>query len=147
MCMYYGIQSEYHIWRGTAFPRAGVELCGMSEGQEEYGGRRRAPDVFTVIGDPTKRKILEMTREREWCVNELVESLALSQPAISKHLRSLREANLVEVRVDGQRRWYRLREDQMGPLQDWMSHFAENPTAGRGATANGSVASAAMPAR
>lgn len=88
------------------------------------GGRRRTPDVFTVIGDPTKRKILEMTREREWCVNELVESLETSQPAISKHLRSLREAGLVDVRVDGQRRWYRLRLDRMEPLHAWVEEFA-----------------------
>ena len=96
----------------------------MGEEAAAVGGRRRTPDVFTVIGDPTKRKILEMTREREWCVNELVESLETSQPAISKHLRSLREAGLVDVRVDGQRRWYRLRTDRMEPLQEWIRDFA-----------------------
>jgi DNA-binding transcriptional ArsR family regulator len=101
----------------------------MGEEQAVLGGRRRTPDVFTVIGDPTKRKILEMTRDREWCVNELVESLEISQPAISKHLRSLREAGLVQVRVDGQRRWYRLRDEQMGPLQDWIRGFSTNGAA------------------
>ena len=98
----------------------------MDEERTVIGGRRRAPDVFTVIGDPTKRKILELTREREWCVNELVESLEISQPAISKHLRSLREAGLVEVRVDGQRRWYRLRKDRLEPLESWVNAFASN---------------------
>jgi DNA-binding transcriptional ArsR family regulator len=98
----------------------------MVEERVGHGGRRRMPDVFTVIGDPTKRRILEMTREREWCVNELVESLEVSQPAISKHLRSLREAGLVQVRVDGQRRWYRLRDEQMEPLQDWVRRFSSN---------------------
>lgn len=98
----------------------------MGEEAMVAGGRRRAPDVFTVIGDPTKRRILELTREREWCVNELVESLEISQPAISKHLRSLREAGLVEVRVDGQRRWYRLRTDQMEPLRHWVKDFSRN---------------------
>lgn len=98
----------------------------MGEDIAVLGGRRRTPDVFTVIGDPTKRKILEMTREREWCVNELVESLETSQPAISKHLRSLREAGLVEVRVDGQRRWYRLRQDRMEPLHAWVEAFASD---------------------
>lgn len=96
----------------------------MGEEMAVIGGRRRTPDVFTVIGDPTKRKILELTREREWCVNELVEALEISQPAISKHLRSLREAGLVDVRVDGQRRWYRLREDKMEPLQEWVNAFS-----------------------
>lgn len=85
--------------------------------------RKRTLDVFGVVGDPTKRKILELVRDREWCVNELVEYLEVSQPAISKHLRSLREAGLVEVRVDGQRRWYRLRKEQMEPLQSWLSMF------------------------
>jgi DNA-binding transcriptional ArsR family regulator len=89
--------------------------------------RKRATDVFGVIGDPTKRKILELVRDREWCVNELVEYLETSQPAISKHLRSLREAGLVDVRVDGQRRWYRLRADQMEPLQSWLSMFSTDP--------------------
>lgn len=98
----------------------------MGEERAGFGTRRRPPDVFTVIGDPTKRRILEMTREREWCVNELVESLDISQPAISKHLRSLREADLVTVRVDGQRRWYRLRDDKMEPLQHWVRMFASN---------------------
>lgn len=98
----------------------------MGEELVVIGGRRRAPDVFTVIGDPTKRRILELTREREWCVNELVESLEISQPAISKHLRSLREAGLVDVRVDGQRRWYRLRTEQMEPLHAWVKEFSGN---------------------
>lgn len=102
----------------------------MGEEMAVIGGRRRTPDVFTVIGDPTKRKILEMTREREWCVNELVESLDISQPAISKHLRSLREADLVEVRVDGQRRWYRLKTDRMEPLAAWVKDFSHESSNG-----------------
>jgi DNA-binding transcriptional ArsR family regulator len=85
--------------------------------------RKRSLDVFGVIGDPTKRKLLELVREREWCVNEMVDHLEISQPAISKHLRSLREAGLVDVRVDGQRRWYRLRTEQMEPLHSWAAMF------------------------
>jgi DNA-binding transcriptional ArsR family regulator len=93
---------------------------------EVIGALRRRPlDVFGVIGDPTKRKILELTRDREWCVNEMVEYLEISQPAISKHLRSLRDARLVAVRVDGQRRWYRLRVEEMEPLQSWVESFPE----------------------
>lgn len=75
-----------------------------------------------------------MTREREWCVNELVESLDVSQPAISKHLRSLREAGLVDVRVDGQRRWYRLRDDRMEPLQSWVRRFSADSSGTMAAT-------------
>lgn len=98
-------------------------MIGLDVEPEVNQGRRKAFDVFTVIGDPTKRKILEMTHDREWCVNEMVEYLEISQPAISKHLRSLRDADLVDVRVDGQRRWYRLKGDQMAPLVDWIRSF------------------------
>jgi DNA-binding transcriptional ArsR family regulator len=87
--------------------------------------RRRSLDVFGVIGDPTKRKILELTRDRERCVNELVELLQISQPAISKHLRSLREAGLMDVRVDGQRRWYSLRAQELEPLHNWVESFPD----------------------
>jgi DNA-binding transcriptional ArsR family regulator len=87
--------------------------------------RRRSLDVFGVIGDPTKRRILELTRDREWCVNELVEVLEISQPAISKHLRGLRDAKLVDVRVDGQRRWYSLRSQELGPLHSWVDSFPD----------------------
>ncbi len=70
-----------------------------------------------------------MTREREWCVNEIVEELGISQPAISKHLRSLREADLVDVRVDGQRRWYRLRDERIDPLRKWVQHLGYDSAA------------------
>lgn len=98
-------------------------MQGLGVEDPAYIGRRRAIDVFTVIGDPVKRKLLEMTREREWSVNEMVDHLRISQPAISKHLRALREAGLVDVRVDGQRRWYRLRSSEMEPLQAWIDRF------------------------
>jgi DNA-binding transcriptional ArsR family regulator len=111
-------------WRQGTERKGWRVVLGLEVEQESYQGRRRALDVFTVIGDPTKRRLLEMTREREWCVNEMVEYLEISQPAISKHLRSLREAGLVDVRVDGQRRWYRLRNDQMTPLLDWTGNFS-----------------------
>lgn len=100
-------------------------VSGPTRGGLAMSSRKRNLDVFGVIGDPTKRKILELVREREWSVNELVEYLETSQPAISKHLRSLREAGLVDVRVDGQRRWYSLRSNRMEPLQDWLAMFLE----------------------
>jgi DNA-binding transcriptional ArsR family regulator len=98
-------------------------MQGIGVEDPAISGRRRGIDVFTVVGDPVKRRLLEMTREREWSVNEMVDHLGISQPAISKHLRALREAGLVDVRVDGQRRWYSLRVDEMEPLHRWIDRF------------------------
>ena len=81
------------------------------------------PDVFHILADPTKRKILDLVREREWSVGELVNYFGLPQPAVSKHLRALREANMVDVRVDGQRRWYRLRADSLEAVGDWIEPY------------------------
>jgi DNA-binding transcriptional ArsR family regulator len=103
-------------------------MQGLGVGDAVYAGRRREVDVFTIVGDPIKRKLLEMTSQREWSVNEMVEHLGISQPAISKHLRALREAGLVDVRVDGQRRWYSLRQDTLEPLQTWIDGFLRNHT-------------------
>src|SRR5438445_386125 len=66
---------------------------------------------FAVLAEPSRRQILDLLRVRERTVNELVERLRLSQPGVSKHLRVRREAGLVDVRVDAQRRWYQLRPD------------------------------------
>lgn len=107
--------------------RKGLDnMQGLEVEDVVYAGRRREIDVFTVVGDPVKRRLLEMTSVREWSVNEMVDYLGISQPAISKHLRALREAGLVDVRVDGQRRWYRLRLDELEPLQRWIESFPES---------------------
>lgn len=76
--------------------------------------------MFAALGDPVKRRILELIHSEELCVNELVQALGASQPAISKHLRTLRLASLVDVRIDGQRRFYRLREGALDGLADWL---------------------------
>src|SRR4051794_11816393 len=65
--------------------------------------------AFAAVSEPARRRILELLRERERPVGDLVEHLQLSQPGVSKHLRVLREAGLVRVRRDGKRRWYGLR--------------------------------------
>jgi DNA-binding transcriptional ArsR family regulator len=82
-------------------------------------------DVFHIVADATKRHILDLVREREWSVGELVMYFGLPQPAVSKHLRALREAHLVDVRVDGQRRWYRLRPESLRPVADWIDPYRE----------------------
>ena len=80
---------------------------------------------FTALGDPARRRILELLRERERPVNELVERLKLSQPGVSKHLRVLREAGLVRVRPDGQLRWYGLRAEPLAEVDKWLPTYRE----------------------
>jgi DNA-binding transcriptional ArsR family regulator len=80
---------------------------------------------FNALADPARRRILELLRQRERSVNELVERLRLSQPGVSKHLRVLREAGLVRVRPDGQRRWYGLRAEPLAELDEWLAPYRE----------------------
>ncbi|RZS31253.1 ArsR family transcriptional regulator [Herbihabitans rhizosphaerae] len=79
--------------------------------------------TFEVLAEPRRREILDLLRARERPVGDLVERLALSQPAVSKHLRVLREAGLVEVRTDAQRRWYRLRAEPLRELEAWLAPY------------------------
>lgn len=76
-----------------------------------------------MLADPTRRRILDLLRAGERPVGELVERLELSQPAVSKHLRVLREAGLVEVRADAQRRLYRLRLEPLVEVDEWLAPY------------------------
>jgi DNA-binding transcriptional ArsR family regulator len=79
--------------------------------------------TFEVLGEPRRREILDLLRDAERPVGELVDRLDLSQPAVSKHLRILREAGLVEVRQDAQRRWYRLRPEPLSEIDAWLAPY------------------------
>ena len=80
-------------------------------------------EVFDVLVDPSRRRILDLLREREHLVGELVDDLGLSQPGVSKHLRVLREAGLVRVRVDAQRRWYGLEPLPLSEVDRWLAPY------------------------
>ena len=82
-------------------------------------------DSFGALADPTRRRILDELLERERPVSELVELLRMSQPAVSKHLRVLREAGLVTARVDAQRRCYRLAPAPLAGLDAWLAPYRE----------------------
>jgi DNA-binding transcriptional ArsR family regulator len=69
--------------------------------------------------------ILDLLRDGERPVGELVDRLGVSQPAVSKHLRVLKEAGLVEVRSDAQRRLYRIRPEPLAELDDWLAAYRE----------------------
>jgi DNA-binding transcriptional ArsR family regulator len=79
--------------------------------------------TFEVLAEPRRREILDLLRAGERPVGELVERLALTQPAVSKHLKVLREAGLVEVRQDAQRRWYRLRPEPLAEVDTWLAPY------------------------
>jgi DNA-binding transcriptional ArsR family regulator len=80
------------------------------------------PSVMEVIAEPTRREILDLLRV-ERPVGELVDSLSMSQPAVSKHLKVLREAGLVDVRVDAQRRFYRVRPEPLREIDEWLAPY------------------------
>ncbi|MFG2501624.1 ArsR/SmtB family transcription factor [Streptomyces sp. NPDC048441] len=81
------------------------------------------PIPFDVLAEPSRRKILDLLLERPHLVGEITERIGLSQPGTSKHLRVLRDAGLVRVRQDAQRRWYELRPEPLAELDAWLSHY------------------------
>lgn len=82
-----------------------------------------ARSVLEVIAEPTRRRILDAVRERERSVSELVAHVGMHQPGVSRHLKVLREAGLVEVRGDAQRRLYRLRAEPLRELDAWLEPY------------------------
>jgi DNA-binding transcriptional ArsR family regulator len=81
--------------------------------------------IFEVLAEPHRRRILDLLRGGHRPVGELVEALGLSQPAVSKHLRVLKQAGLVEVRPDAQRRLYQLRPEPLSELDAWLAPYRE----------------------
>jgi DNA-binding transcriptional ArsR family regulator len=79
--------------------------------------------AFDVLAEPHRRRILDLLRTGERPVGDLVDQLTVSQPAISKHLRVLREAGLVDARIDAQRRLYRLRPQPLREVDEWLAPY------------------------
>lgn len=79
--------------------------------------------TFEVLAEESRRRILDLLIERERPVGDLVERLALSQPTVSKHLRVLRDAGLVDSRTDAQRRIYRVRTEPLREVDDWLQPY------------------------
>jgi DNA-binding transcriptional ArsR family regulator len=80
-------------------------------------------DAFEAIAEPNRRRILDLLRAGERPAGDVVEALAISQPGVSKHLRLLREAGLVKVRADGQRRLYRLDTASLAEIEAWLEPY------------------------
>jgi DNA-binding transcriptional ArsR family regulator len=79
--------------------------------------------TFEVLAEPARRRILDLLRERPRLVGELTADLGLSQPGTSKHLRVLRDAGLVRVRPEGQRRWYELVPEPLAEVDAWLAPY------------------------
>jgi len=79
--------------------------------------------TFEVLAEPTRRRILDLLHPGERSVGDLVDRLGLSQPGVSKHLRVLRDAGLVAVRREAQRRWYRIRPEPLAEIDAWLEPY------------------------
>ncbi len=80
-------------------------------------------DPLAALADPTRRRILERLREGELAAGELCDEFSISRPAVSRHLRVLREAELVHSRVEGQRRMYALDPRPLAELDAWLQPY------------------------
>ena len=83
----------------------------------------RRVDVVAALADPTRRRILELLVDGDVPAGELADRFPVSRPAVSRHLRVLREAGLVQVRVDRQRRLYSLDPTPLAELDEWLAPY------------------------
>ena len=83
----------------------------------------RLVQAYAAVAEPSRRLILDLLRERERSVGDLVDRVGLSQPGVSKHLRLLREAGLVEARSEGRQRVYRLRAEPLAEVDRWLAPY------------------------
>jgi DNA-binding transcriptional ArsR family regulator len=81
--------------------------------------------TFAVLAEPTRRRILDLLLVEPRSVGELVSELGLTQPGTSKHLKVLRDAGLVTVRRDAQRRWYELRPEPLAEVDAWLTPYRQ----------------------
>lgn len=82
-------------------------------------------DAFNAVAEPLRRQILDVLANGERSVNDLVTLLGLGQPQVSKHLRILREVELVKVRDEGRQRMYRLNGQTLKPIHDWVKAYEQ----------------------
>lgn len=81
--------------------------------------------VFRAVADPSRRAILDLLADGDRAVMDLLSNFEFSQPALSKHLRILRDAGLVVVNAVGRQRRYALRAEGLRPVADWVAHYKQ----------------------
>ncbi len=84
-----------------------------------------AMDSFTAISDPTRRRIIGLLAERELSAGALAENFRMTAPAVSQHLKALKQARLVDVRVEGQRRIYSLNAQGLSDVESWLKSIRD----------------------
>jgi DNA-binding transcriptional ArsR family regulator len=82
-------------------------------------------DAFNAVAEPRRRQILELLAKGERPVNDVVDSLGLAQPQVSKHLAVLKQVGLVTVRGSGRQRLYKLNAEKLKPIHDWVKAFEQ----------------------
>jgi DNA-binding transcriptional ArsR family regulator len=82
-------------------------------------------ETFAALGEPTRLRIVELLRSGPRPVNDIGERLELTQPQVSKHLRTLKEAGLVDVQPIAQQRFYELRPQPLRELHDWLERYRQ----------------------
>jgi len=82
-------------------------------------------DIFTALADPTRRQIIESLAANETSFGDLADKFEISRPAVSQHLKVLRDAGIVAARVDAQRRIYRLNDDCLDEVENWLGKVRE----------------------
>jgi len=85
--------------------------------------RMRGHDVFGAVGDPTRRAVLDMLRRGELGAGEIARPFRMSRPAISQHLRVLKDAGLVVARRHGREQRYSLRPSPLRSVDEWLEHY------------------------
>jgi DNA-binding transcriptional ArsR family regulator len=95
----------------------------ISEYDDDMARTATTTDAFNAVAEASRRDLLDAIGVGEVTVGELVDRLGLSQPQVSKHLAVLRAVDLVLVRVDGRRRWYRVNGPALKPIHDWVRPF------------------------
>jgi DNA-binding transcriptional ArsR family regulator len=81
--------------------------------------------ALQALGEPNRQAILDLLKDGERSVGDLVGCLPLTQPAVSKHLQVLKAAGIVEVRTDAQRRLYRIRPEALAELDEWLASYRQ----------------------
>jgi DNA-binding transcriptional ArsR family regulator len=109
--------------RGSPRPMVGLVPVYALTDICSYGYMKCVPSTFAALADPHRRAMLALMLEQPRPVGELVERLGLTQPGTSKHLRVLREAGLVQVRRDAQRRVYALDPGPLAELDAWLEPY------------------------
>jgi DNA-binding transcriptional ArsR family regulator len=95
----------------------------MSPAAAGITGAARRDRVFLALADPTRRRILDLLREGDHPVHALARPFDMSRPAVSQHLRILKDAGLVAMRREGREQRYRLRARALREAYDWLAHY------------------------